>query len=186
MDIKQLLDLIVNFYIARGIYDMSALNSGLTLEEIHDRITPLGIIFPQELYELYTWRNGLSVYEPGVDLWPSVSFLPLEDAIMDYTNVTKNMYDNLFTVFLENDSDRYMVNLASGDDYGKIFYNCPPITLTEYPVSIFDSLEKALVTQLECFEKGIYIYEDGRFVATDEIVDVIKKHNPKSEFYMNE
>ncbi|RFM32582.1 SMI1/KNR4 family protein [Chitinophaga silvisoli] len=186
MGIKKLLDRIVNFYIDRGIYDMSALNSGLTLEEIHDKITSLGINFPQDLYELYNWRNGFNVYEPGFDLWPSVSFLPLEKAIKDYTSVTKNMYDNLFTVFLENDSDRYMVNLASGDDYGKIFYDCPPITLTEYPVSIFDSLEKALVTQLECLEKGIYIFDDGRFVATDEIVDVIKNHNPNSDFYKYE
>jgi hypothetical protein len=186
MKIKQLLERLVNFYIEREIYDMSALNKALTLEEIHAMIKPLGIAFPQELYELYTWRNGFNVYESGYDLWPSVSFLPLEDAIADYTNVTKEMYADLLPIFLENDSDRYMVNLASGSDNGRIFYFCPPITLTPDPVSIFDSLEKALVSQLECFEKGIYKFKDGRFKATDEIVDVINKYNPNSDFYKNE
>lgn len=149
MAIQELLNRIIKNYTPKGIYNLSVLNSGLTKNEINEMIGPLGLKFPDELYQLYMWRNGFNEYKADYNLWPWVSFLSLEESVKDYLEFTKERDPDLFPVFLEHDCDRYFISTKTDNSKGVIYYDCPMITFSAVPISIFDSIETALISHIE-------------------------------------
>ncbi|MGB3402787.1 MAG: hypothetical protein WBA77_08855 [Microcoleaceae cyanobacterium] len=58
---------------------------GLSRSEIDQLIEPFNIVIPEEIYELYQWRNGRDI-EPfnNNDMCLSIhDFLPIHDALKD-------------------------------------------------------------------------------------------------------
>lgn len=56
---------------------------GLSRQEIDELVAPLSVLLPEEIYELYQWRNGRAI-EPFSYGRPSLSiyeYLPLQEAL---------------------------------------------------------------------------------------------------------
>lgn len=61
---------------------------GLSDEEIREKLANVELELPEEIYELYRWRNGV---EGGEDLksivYPSMEYMPLDEAIEYYLGI---------------------------------------------------------------------------------------------------
>ncbi|MDX2244334.1 MAG: hypothetical protein NW224_26980 [Leptolyngbyaceae cyanobacterium bins.302] len=53
---------------------------GLTFDEILEQVEIIGSPLPDELYELYEWRNGTASDVPSF-VFPAFEFIPLEKVI---------------------------------------------------------------------------------------------------------
>ena len=94
---------------------------GLSDAEIREKLTNVELELPEEIYELYRWRNGI---EGGEDLksvvYPSMEFMPLDEALEYYDDFVENQlnifdeedYRNIFELL-----DANQVNLYSEQKY---------------------------------------------------------------------
>lgn len=57
---------------------------GLTDEEIQQKLSNLQFQLPEEIYELYRWRNGSQDEDNGSIVYPSFGFMPLDEALGYY------------------------------------------------------------------------------------------------------
>lgn len=60
-----------------------SLQPGLSYQNIEEKVTSLPFQLPQELYELYQWRNGTpeDSKSDNVDFFLNYRFIPLEESI---------------------------------------------------------------------------------------------------------
>lgn len=185
MAIQALLEEVTGHYIRAGLYSLDDFNPGLTREEIDSKIAPLGISLPEEVYELYMWKNGFKEFDDGHYIWPRVSFYSIDDSIGEY-QIRSEFYTDLFPLFLRNNCDPILIKLIKDEFFSMLFFHCPPVTLTEFPLTIYDSLEKCLASELECFEKGLYRLGDDDFEEKQDLEPIHKKNNPNSEYWKME
>ncbi|NJR66480.1 MAG: SMI1/KNR4 family protein [Leptolyngbyaceae cyanobacterium CRU_2_3] len=59
-----------------------SLQPGLTREQIETQLQVLPFRLPEEVYQLYQWRNG-SLCENQVELLPQYRMMPLQEAILE-------------------------------------------------------------------------------------------------------
>lgn len=157
---------------------VESFSSGLSRTEIDDTLHEFELIIPEELYELYKWRNGRTqtpykIIEPSLSIY---TLLPLHDAIRFARRI--NTLDKSF--------------FYSGDDFLLPFlgYEQPELCLLELSNSavkqssvliLFEGAKAQLlapnITQLfsffaEAYEEGAYyltVDEDGdKYVTEDE------------------
>jgi len=170
---------------------------GLKREYITDRIKKIDLIFPEELFDLYSWRNGTK-WEKGIklgSLWffPGALFFSLEMAIEIYSaRITKDKYwkNKMFPVFGSGGGEFYLIDLdINSPGYKKIFYYCLNETDFEVIVSYFDSLEAGLMTILECYNEGAYYLEsddeNDQMLNSHSAIErkISRRLNPNSEYW---
>ncbi len=95
--LTQALERIRNHHLEHNPELAEKLQPGLTRKEIDERIKDLGFPFPEELYELYQWRNGMEGDASSLPFLYAYGFLPLEDAVKaslnSYKIATRSKYD---------------------------------------------------------------------------------------------
>lgn len=145
-------------------------NPGLTDDEIQSIISTLGIDLPDELVELYMWRNGLEGYTYLEDFFNGYTFVPLQVAAQTYQQcleVTEKVTGNKHRYWPVSDTIKYgaLPVFQTDKHYLGItgtktkesktpIYSCSCWPDGEYP--IFTSLEAVFLTLFSCYEKGIY------------------------------
>ena len=79
-----MLDKILNWHIENNWEIAESLQPGITREEIDEKVQDLPFPLPEEVYELYQWRNGmykLGGFSDFSNFVFSNEFIPLEKAV---------------------------------------------------------------------------------------------------------
>lgn len=158
----------------------SKLQQGITRAQILETIKNLSLTFPEEVYQLYEWKNGLVDTEGNtigeLQLFPWGIFDPLDRAIQDYLAYSKPGYwgRKHFPIF-SRAGDFLLINCKPDDsEYGCIYQYAPTLHFDEIPLQ-YKSLSDLLKMVVECFEAGAYSFVDGvledNYDLSDPIVD---------------
>lgn len=174
---------------------------GLSDEEIRDKLVNLELELPEEIYELYRWRNGTED-EDMKSLVPSIEFRHLDQAIKYYNNFVGNP----LTVFDEKDYQNIFekLDINRGNIYGNKFlfpFSCTngryysavllskeqqrysPIVHISFHFElkvIYRNLTGMMQTFAECLETGVYYLDEEGFLDGNEqkMLPIFQKYNP--------
>ena len=181
---------------------------GLSDEELREKLANVELELPQEIYELYRWRNGTQNGEdPKSVIFPCMQYMPLDEAIEYYDDFIENTID----IFDEQDFqdifellDAKQVNQYGNKKYLFPFYRCncdflavllsgeqqrhsPIIDISgELDLKmIFRSLTSMMQTLTEYFKTGVYYLGEDNFLDWDEekMEPVFQKYNPGLSFF---
>jgi len=162
---------------------------GVKSDEIQAVEKELGFKLPEEIYELYQWRNGTE--EDAMALcFPIMQFLPLAKA-SEYSQGCNEHIERekeflaekrewykispLF-VFIENNCDFCGIPLV---DYKR--EKLPVVVLLEaaMPDIFYTSLTDMMLTLAECYETGAYYLSKDGYIREDECKTaiVLRKYN---------
>lgn len=128
MSIKDKLSLLIEELQRHNSPVIPLLQNGLTQDEIDNVIKPLGLNFPGELYELYSWKNGIAEKFENIGrfpLFPTGIFLDFYSATKVYPKKEgkiKHWKKNKFPVFgMAN--EYYLIDIDNASNtYGVIYY----------------------------------------------------------------
>ncbi|MFB8796566.1 MAG: SMI1/KNR4 family protein [Microcoleus sp.] len=180
--------------------------TGLSLSEIEERVKVLPFCLPQEVYELYKWRNG---FIPGTRGWMQGfgghDFYNLDFVIKNYFNQIE--YCKTCAVLDNNPSSEPLRNpqwfSLLGHDKRDYFVIGEQEQKQESPVFCFDygdwddfrpklkysSLTSMMLTIAECYETGAYYHYkvEGREITSfgmnyPAAESIRKKYNPDCEY----
>ena len=179
---------------------------GLSDEEIREKLANVELELPEEIYELYRWRNGV---EGGEDLksvvYPSMEFMPLDEAIEYYEDFVENSI-NLLDERDEDCQDVFkLLDVSQVNIYGnKLIFpfsrsNCSfcAVLLSKEQqqrsiiIDIADELGLSVIyrnltsmtqTLAEYLETGAYYLDEQQeyYLNGDEekMLPIFKKYNP--------
>lgn len=179
---------------------------GLSDEEIREKLANVELELPEEIYELYRWRNGV---EDGEDLksiaYPSMAFMPLDEAIKYHLDVVDNVdiqehedFESIFELLdanqVNNYSDKYLFPFLRANCYfcavllGKDKQKHAPIIDISDALDlelIFRSLTSMMQTFAEYLETGAhYLDEEGCLDEDEEkMKPIFQKYNPGLSFF---
>lgn len=171
------------------------LQKGLSRKTIDDCIQDLKVNFLPEMYELYSWRNG--VREEDLDgktlgefwLFPMGFFPPIDFAIEDYrVGMDIGWSSNYFPLFASGGGDYYLIDCDKQSmTYKMVLYDSPSNIDFEGIVSKFDSLNSLLEAITECYKRKVYYYDFNKdrnlFVNRALEKEIFMRHNPKSDYW---
>jgi hypothetical protein len=110
---------------------ISQIVSGISLEEIDEKVQELPFKVPNELYELYQWHNGSSGYK---FLFESYEFMSLGQAVREYKDeILQLKYDECEEV--EFFQHRFPIFELW---YDRVFYTIVPNEQGNSPLHIYD------------------------------------------------
>ena len=170
-DLSEKLILIENMLAKRG-YPVHELNPGLTREEIDRKVSSLSYPFPEELYQLYMWRNGTREGST-LFLFRDQIFNSLDEGISNQTFQGLYGVHNSFPFaslegsFYTLPSEAYALN-------GKL--ERPVISVFEGVDVYFYSLDHLLETQIDWIENNVYPESDSSQIDLE--LPIWKSHNP--------
>ena len=176
---------------------LSYLQPGISKSEVDGklRLAKIGVSFPDEVYSLYGWKNGINddtdtrtlgeqwLFKLGI-------FCSLDLAISNYLEWTTGpsyISKTLFPLFESGGGDYYFVETNKHSaSYGMILYYSPSNPDLPGPTSIFDSLDSCLRSIVECYRQKAYYYNPDSpdlEIEWDLEKTIWKKLNPNSEYY---
>jgi hypothetical protein len=170
----------------------SRLQPGLTRKEIDDITKDLPFKLPEELYELYQWRNGLSDDVGfGFATWNGIigGFSSLKKVISDFHNLKiSGCPSNFLRIFLfshQLGGDYYVVSIDKRE-YPIFHFNDEDESFNiQYLTGrkFFSSLTTLIYAIAECFEQdAIYSYTNSKGRTSleydkDKVKAIIGKYN---------
>ncbi len=177
---------------------ISLLQPGIPREMVDKKLgaADVGISFPDEVYSLYEWKNGVEDDESSEYTVGELRLFTL--GIFDSFDVAKGSYlewsvrgdywpRELFPLFESCGGDYYLIDTnAHSSTYRMIMFYSPSNPYFQGVASIFDSLDSCLTSIIECYRKQAYFFTSGsRSLETrPEIVNEIwEKNNPNSEYF---
>lgn len=157
---------------------------GLTNEQIHAAVKHLPFELPEEIYELYRWRNGTEAEHDCV-IYPAMDFLTLEEAIkfhediatLENTELEIRFEGYKLFPFIANDAE--ISNVLVKDKPEK---TSPVIYFAHEdcePEIVYSSLTNMMLAIAECYEAGAYYLAEDGFVEQNEIeaAKILRKYN---------
>lgn len=184
-----ILDSILTEATANGWRIEKFLNDGADDAFIRSSENEIGLVFPEQLFELYKWRNGTRMKE-GDDMdvrhfFPGFIFLAFEDAVDIYNSIRDDLRWNprWFPVFGNGGGDFYAVVCdPSSQDFGALVGFI--VDEAEQPIE-FESISSMMKTVRDCFSSNVYYVSAEGFLEADDLSAAIvaKKHNPSLEIY---
>lgn len=160
----------------------ASLQSGLSYREIENKLSSLQFRLPQELYELYQWRNGSNRIAKNVYFFKYYRFLPLEESLKILFNIIEK--DTLlmgeifpygwFPIFAFGNEYYGVIGSEIAKKSSLIVYVC------DYEDISYTSLTGMMQTIAECYQTGVYyLNEEGFGKTKQEAEDIlIAKYNP--------
>ena len=158
----------------------------LSLSVIEEKLSQLPFHVPEEVYELYQWRNG----NPDCGVFVYHRLLNLDTAL-EYSQGINDTY--WLKVRAEDGDPLYLFPIFDFDgEYFAVSGSDSPNQTTpifhigcdDGSVSFaFTSLTQMMAAIAECYETGVYaVRSDGKVTVTDEIRfgEIRRKHNPGS------
>ena len=182
-----------DFMTDHGYPIIKKFNIGKAQEETIELFKNMDLYLPNDVIELYKWKNGISgIYEEGttiseLSLFADGIMFPLEYAVSTYAleaKVEKYIQENFFPIFTGGGGDYILMDLSKKNRSENLFLYSPSILLLDKPMTIYDSLEALFKTVLTTYQTTGY-YFDGNSLEVDfEIRDKIAAElNPKSDFW---
>ena len=155
---------------------VNVLQPGLSYEEIERRVVDLPFKLPEEVYELYQWRNGTCEGEEDFSkFFSGYAFLSLESAIDEYEKLNWKLH--WFPIFYL-DSRDYLILLCNSE-------NVAPISSIylgggEDEEVFFSSLTNMMLTIAECYETGAFYFDDEGYLtgSYSKQESIRQKYNP--------
>ncbi|MEO0843293.1 MAG: SMI1/KNR4 family protein [Cyanobacteria bacterium J06643_5] len=157
---------------------VDVLQPGLSYEEIERRVADLPFKLPEEVYQLYQWRNG--TYEGEEDFsrfFNGYAFLSLESAIEEYEELNWKLH--WLPIFYLDSRDYLIVSCQSE--------NIAPILRIylgggEDEELLFSSLINMMLTTAECYETDAFYFDDEGYLtgSYSKQESIRKKYNSDS------
>ncbi len=157
---------------------------GLTNEQIYAAVKHLPFELPEEIYELYRWRNGTEAEHDCV-IYPAIDFLILEEAIkfqeniatLDNTEIEIRFEGYKLFPFIANDAE--ISNVLVKDKQEK---SSPVLYFAHEdcePKIAYSSLTNMMLTIAECYETGAYYLSEDGFVEENKakVAQILCKYN---------
>lgn len=160
----------------------------LSLDEIYIGEQKMGYEFPEEIYELYQWRNGTTE-----DCWslffPSIGYSPFDEAVSIskawnsmLSNIKENtkekwcVYDPLF-IFLTEESDCCAVPLQPKQENKQMPVVC--FGEGEMPGIYYTNLTNMMLTLAECCETDAYYLGTDGYIRENQSKStlIFRKYN---------
>ena len=177
---------------------LSYLQPGISKEVVDDtlRKANLDIVFPDEVYSLYGWKNGINEDESELKDLGELSLFQL--GIFTSLNLSMNSYlgwavqkgywsQGLFPLFESGGGDYYLIDTNSkSTTYKMILLYSPSNPYIRHAVSIFDSLDSWLTSVIECYRQKAYFFDsDSSYLEIDPKIQnaIWRKNNPNSEYF---
>ncbi len=143
---------------------MSDLSPGLSKSQIDELTkTLLPYKLPQDLYELYQWRNG----QKGYCHYFPLLFLPLDTAIEQYHFSSRELegWNPLWFPFCNSDNDQYLVELSAPQSLSSPIY----LALHQDPDMClwYNSVRGLVDTTRKCLQSGACSLEENSYLEID-------------------
>lgn len=158
------------------------INDGLTLRSIRRIEDDIGYKFPEELVELYKWRNGTN--SDSQVIWYH-RFIPLEEAAALRKTIKsmkiKQWEDHWFPIF-EYQGEYYFIKLDDEDRRASPVYIAFPYQSVTYSYTNLTTMAK---TASEVLASGEIIMEDTGYMVEEDVSVIRKiyeKYNMHSSF----
>ena len=173
---------------------------GLSDAEIREKLANVELELPEEIYELYRWRNGTEYGEdPKSVIFPCIEFMTLDEALEYYDDFVENTLEIFNDEDYQSILDVNQVNLYGEKKHLFSFYrsNCDFLAVLlakekqqHSPIiNIDDALELSLIyrsltsmmqTLAEYFETGAYYLGEEGYLDGDEekMLPIFQKYNP--------
>ena len=174
---------------------------GLSREEIEATVADLPGQIPEEVYELYQWRNGTPEEDIETVAYPYLGFIPLEEAVQACKALVELNRDDELVVF---EGKSLFPFFCSNGEYCSVILDSQQQEQSlvldigaECDVSIiYKSLTSMMVTLAECCETGAYyigeideemggkLDEAKGFLCVDEakMLPIFQRNNPGVEW----
>ena len=126
------------------------MNEGLSRKVIDEKVKDLPFRLPNEVYELYQWRNGgQKSFIPHPDGWDVASFPSLEEAVESAKDWNGSF--NLFPLFSIEDGGYFVVCTHEELEQSPIYCSDVPEQAIEHQPLYFNmtSMMKELVKELQ-------------------------------------
>lgn len=180
-----------------GSHIIKELQPGIDRTIVEKSIRDFSLNLPDEVFELYAWRNGLNPEylessEVGeMELFKLGIFPPFEISLEEYNDYAwKNNYyeKSFFPLFGSGGGDYFLINCEDeSNERGRIYY----FTLSSYEfdkwISMYDSLETLIQTITYCYKEGAYSYnlEEGPSLQIDIPLEreICRVNNPLSDYW---
>jgi hypothetical protein len=159
----------------------SILLPGLSRQEILQITQDIPCQIPEELIQLYEWRNGMNrhAYENFI---PCFEFESIEYAI----DTNNRDCDNWLPIMNCDGNAHLIVMLGDNTDLSPIW--CRDLELGVYE-QCFDSLTKMFQTIEMCFDKNLYLWNETsehlESLNYERYCQVHKENNPNSALMRN-
>lgn len=160
---------------------------GLTLDEIFESVEVLGFPLPDELYELYQWRNGTREHIVPSFIFPVFEFLSLDKAtalqeMIDSDSIVRELFtfkEQPLFPFVENDGESCSTIVEKTSTL-----ESPVIYIAKQGGGEY--LEYSSVTSMmcnfaECFETGAYYLDEEGYINSHpaQVAEVLRKNEPQ-------
>jgi hypothetical protein len=165
------------------------LEKGLSLNEIEFHINKVNLKLPNEVVELYSWRNGTKGETNNEQLFTLGEFFSLQEAIETYKYFVENNYwkKSLFPLFGAGNSEFFLIDCeATSNQYKMILFFSLTNYVAQQPLSYFDSLFTLISTVTDCYNSKAYSFDNGNFFVVKDPskeLEICKKHNPRSDYW---
>ncbi len=137
--LTEALEFIFNWMMQNMPNHPAIMRQGLSRDEIEAKVRELPFYLPEEIYELYQWRNGgINPFLPHPDAWDLASFFSLEEAI-SISKDWKGSFD-LFPIFNVEDCGYFIVGTKHKCETAPIYYNDVPEDVVKQQKPLYPSL----------------------------------------------
>lgn len=158
---------------------------GLTNQQIDAAVQHLSFELPEEIYELYLWRNGTEGRH-DCEFYPAMNFVTLEKAVKLYEDIATNDgteeeirfegYQLFPFIVTDNEFTNILIETKEKSSPVIDFYaeDCEPEI-------VYSSLTNMMLTIAECYETGAYYLAKDGFVEQNEVkaAKIFRKYNPE-------
>lgn len=192
MTVTETLNEINKYLVQSEAYVLDFLLPGISKDEINTQLENIKIKLPDDVYQLYQWRNGIAnIYDHNFNhetFFNFGIFYSLQSAIELYkTDSLANKYwdEIFFPLFTNGGGDFLLVNVdEQSKEYGFVYLYSPMINLSTDPISIYDSVSTMLDTILLSYQKRAYFYVDRELEDNSKLEsEIAKSLNPQSLFW---
>lgn len=173
------------------------LQDPISRSEIDLLIEKLNIDLPDEVYELFGWRNGVLTPEEyflgQTWIFPLGGFFPIQNSIGQYNYYTENdeyWKKSMFLLFESGGGEMYLIECnKSSPQFGMIFKHSDGAIDYEVIISAYDSLRNLITTIVECYKEGAFVCNPKTGVRIPDMkanrlhISICKKNNPKSDLW---
>ena len=157
---------------------------GLTNEQIETAVKHIPFELPEEIYELYRWRNGTKQTH-DCEFYPAMKFLTIEKAVKLYEDIATNDgteeeirfegYKLFPFIVTDNDFTNILIK-DKQEKFSPVIYFYAEDCETEIAYS---SMTNMMLTIAECYETGAYYLSEDGFVEENKpkVAKIFRKYN---------
>ena len=158
-------------------FPVDDLNPGLSREEIADKVAQLPYPFPEELYQLYMWKNGT---QEGSDLalFRDQTFSSIEDALSNLADLRYSGVEDAFP-FATFEGSYYVLPAKAYALHKNL--ERPVIEVFEGVGVYFYSIAHMLDTQIDWIKEGVHVPPESDSAGidlSDLEMTIWRRHNP--------